>query len=129
MYHPTIHTVTSQPPVLIVSAKYMYRFAFAVVAPCFGPELQVIVPMCIPHQMPTYFIGLIQSVLGSTLGGLRFNPSTDGARSVARSASWMVRHGVTNGVRPRTLIPPAQGARSACRVRFSMRGPRRFIRA
>src|SRR5947208_6726055 len=107
----------------------MYRFAVAVGAPCLGPELHVIVPMCMPHQMPTYFIGLIQSVLGSTLGGLRFSPRTDGARSVARSASWMVRHGVTNGVRPRTLIPSAQGARSACSVRLSMRGPRRLIRA
>src|SRR2546425_3695945 len=59
--------------------------------------------MCIPHQMPTYFIGLIQLVFPRTLGRFRFRPSSDGARSVARSASWMVRHGVTNGVRPRTL--------------------------
>src|SRR2546427_8883511 len=66
-----------------------------------------LVPMCMPHQMPTYFIGLIQLVFSMTLGGLRFRPSTDGARSVARSASWIVRHGVTNGVRPRTLIPSA----------------------
>src|SRR3989454_447911 len=107
----------------------MYRFAFAVVAPCLGPELHVIVPMCIPHQMPTYFIGLIQLVFPRTLGGLRFRPSTDGARSVARSASWMVRHGVTNGVRPRTLMPSAYGANAACSVRFSMRAPRRFMRA
>src|SRR2546427_481754 len=42
--------------------------------------------MCMPHQMPTYFIGLIQLVFGMTLGGLRFKPSRDGARSVARSA-------------------------------------------
>src|SRR2546427_8480501 len=75
--------------------------------PILGPELHVIVPMCMPHQMPTYFIGLIQLVFSMTLGGLRFRPSTDGARSVARSASWIVRHGVTNGVRPRTLIPSA----------------------
>src|SRR2546426_2237783 len=60
-----------------------------------------------PHQMPTYFIGLIQLVFSMALGGLRFRPSTDGARSVARSASWIVRHGVTNGGRPRTLIPSA----------------------
>src|SRR5437016_8319877 len=107
----------------------MYRFVFAVVAPCLGPELHVIVPMCMPHQMPTYFIGLIQLVLWSTLGGFRLRPSTDGTRSVARSASWMVRQGVTNGVCPRTLTPSAQGARSACNVRPSMRGPRRFMRA
>ena len=79
----------------------------AVVAPCLGPELHVIVPMCMPHQMPTYFIGLIQLVFGTTLGGLRFRPSTEGAKSVARSASWMVRHGVTNGVRPYTFVPSA----------------------
>ena len=59
-----------------------------------GPELHVIVPMCMPHQIPTYFIGLIQLVFWMTLGGLSFRPSSDGARSVARSANWMVRHGV-----------------------------------
>src|SRR5213076_2212581 len=107
----------------------MYRFVFAVVAPCLGPELHVIVPMCMPHQMPTYFIGLIQAVLGSTLGGFRFRPSTDGARSVARSASWMVRHGVTNGVRPRTLTPSAYGASAARSVRSCIRAPARNIRA
>src|SRR5207249_8650023 len=84
-------------------------FVFAVVAPCLGPELQVMAPMCIPHQMPTYFIGLIQLVFWMTLGGFRFRPSTDGASSVARSASCIVRHGVTNGVCPRTLIPSAYG--------------------
>ena len=89
-----------------------------------GPEAQVIVLMCIPHQMPTYFIGLIQSVLGRTFGGLRLRPSTEGARSIARSAIWIVRHGVTNGVRPRTLIPSAMAARSARRVRaFHARRP------
>jgi hypothetical protein len=64
----------------------MYRFAFAVVAPCFGPDAHVIVLMCMPHQMPTYFIGLIQLVFWMTLGGLRLSPITDGARSAMRSA-------------------------------------------
>src|SRR6266446_4761084 len=92
---PVFHPSTSTPPRPLAAAKSMYRFVFAVVAPCFGPELQVIVLMCIPHQMPTYFIGLIQSVFASTLGGLRFSPITDGARSAARSAIWIVRQGVT----------------------------------
>src|SRR5687768_11446495 len=117
---PTFHPSTSTPPILLAAAKSMYRFVFAVVAPCFGPDAHVIVLMCIPHQMPTYFIGLIQSVLGRTLGGLRFKPRTDGTRSPARSASWIVRQGVTNGVRPRTLIPSACGARFACKDRKSV---------
>src|SRR5688500_2312506 len=107
----------------------MYRLALAVVAPCFGPELQVMVLICMPHQIPTYFIGRIQSVLGSALGGLSLRPSSEGASRVRLSASWMVRHGVRNGVRPRTLIPSAIGARSARRVRLSPRCPARFIRA
>jgi hypothetical protein len=102
---------------------------FAVVAPCFGPEPHVIVLMCIPHQMPTYFIGLIQLVFSITLGGFRLRPSTDGTRSSTRSATWIVRHGVSNGVRPRTLIPSLCGASAARRARFSIREPARFIRA
>src|SRR5262245_19978029 len=98
----------------------MYRLAFAVVAPCLGPELQVQVLMCMPHQMPTYFIGLIQSVFAIALGGLRLSPSTAGTRSAARSASWIVRQGVLKGVRPRTFTPSAQGANAACNVRFSI---------
>src|SRR5438093_11038546 len=101
----------------------MYCLVFAVVAPCLGPELHVIVLMCMPHQIPTYFIGLIQSVFAMTLGGLRFRPMTEGESSVTLSAIWIVRHGVTNGVRPRTLTPSAIDARSAWRVRVSMRGP------
>src|SRR5207247_11031935 len=126
---PTFQPSTSTPPNPLAAAKSMYRFVFAVVAPCLGPELHVIVPMCMPHQMPTYFIGLIQLVLWMTLGGLRLRPSTDGARSVARSASWIVRHGVTNGVWPRTLIPSAIGARAARSVVDCMRGPARNMRA
>ena len=117
MFQPS----TSTPPKPLAAAKSMYRFVFSVVAPCFGPELQVMVLMCIPHQMPTYFIGWIQSVLASALGGLRLRPSSEGARSVARSASWMVRQGVTNGVRPRTLMPSAIGASAARRSRLSVR--------
>src|SRR5207245_9215260 len=94
---PRFQPSTNTPPMPLADAKSMYRFAFAVVAPCLGPGLKVMVPMCMPHQMPTYFIGVIQSVLGSTLGGLRLRPRTDGTRSVARSASWMVLQGVTNG--------------------------------
>src|SRR5206468_7385400 len=97
---PVFHPSTSTPPKPFAAAKSMYRFVFAVVAPCFGPELQVIVPMCIPHQIPTYFIGWIQSVLARTFGGLSLRPRKIGARSVARSATWIVRHGVTNGVLP-----------------------------
>src|SRR6185503_7373633 len=107
----------------------MYRFVFAVVAPCFGPELHVIVLTCIPHQIPTYFIGLIQSVLGNTLGGLRFSPRSAGARSPARSATWIVRQGVWKGVRRRTFTPSTMGASEARSVRFSMRPPTRFMRA
>ena len=70
----------------------LHDFAFSVVAPCNNPELQVIVRMCIPHQIPTYFMGRIQLTSSKALGGFRFRPSTEGARSVARSASWMVLH-------------------------------------
>src|SRR5918992_2882492 len=107
----------------------MYRRALAVVAPCLGPELQVMVLMCIPHQIPTYFMGRIQSVLASAFGGLSLRPSREGAKSVARLASWIVRHGVVNGVRPRTLTPSAMGASAAVRTRLSVRGFRRNIRA
>ena len=44
----------------------------------------------------------------SAFGGLRFRPSSDGADPSTRSASWIVRHGVTNGVLPRTFTPSAQ---------------------
>src|SRR5918992_4583358 len=76
--HPTFQPSTRTPPMPFAAAKSIYRFVFSVVAPCFGPELQVIVPMCMPHQIPMYFIGLIQSVVASAFGGLRFNPRTDG---------------------------------------------------
>src|SRR5207247_9822654 len=121
------HPHRGAPPCRFAPAKSMLCFVFAVVAPCFSPELHVIVPMCIPHQMPTYFIGLIQSVLAMTLGGLRFSPMTDGESSVTLSAIWIVRHGVTNGVWPRTFTPSAIGARSACTLRLSMRGPRMLL--
>src|SRR5262245_15514470 len=107
----------------------MYCLARWVVAPCRAPDAHVIVPMCIPHQIPTYFIGLIQSVLGSTLGGFRLRPSTEGARSIARSAIWIVRHGVMNGVFPVTLVLSAIGASAARSVFPSMAPPLRFIRA
>ena len=74
----------------------MYRFVFAVVAPCLGPEAHVSAPMCIPHQMPTYFIGRIQSNPRMTgvkiaLGGPAVNMYPEafagiGADIVARSA-------------------------------------------
>src|SRR3954471_2386140 len=107
---PTFHPSTSTPPSPFAAAKSMYCLVFAEVAPCFGPELQVMVLMCMPHQMPTYFMGLIQLTSLKTLGGLRLRPSTEGERSAARSASWMVRHGVMNGACPRTLSPFCQGA-------------------
>src|SRR5690348_5532505 len=97
----------------------MYRFAFAVVAPCFGPSFHVLMPRCIAHQMPSYFIGVIQLVFSIRLGGLSLSPSTDGARSSTRWASWMVRQGVTNGARPRTLMPSAHGASAARSVLLS----------
>jgi hypothetical protein len=126
--HPTFHPSTSTPPNPLAAAKSMYRRAFSVVAPCRGPEPQVMTPMCMPHQMPTYFMGRIQSADGSALGGLRLRPSTAGTRSPARSAIWMVRHGVLNGVRPRAFTPSAMGANAACSVRLSPRSPFRNIR-
>src|SRR5215204_3687655 len=106
----------------------MYRFVFSVVAPCLGPELHVMVFTCIPHQMPTYFIGLIQLVLAIALGGLSLRLRTDGASSVTLSASWIVRHGVRKGVRPRAFTPSTIGASAARSVRFSIHGPARNIR-
>src|SRR3954468_23971422 len=103
----------------------MYLRVFAVVAPCLGPDDHVIVLTCMPHQMPTYFCGLIQLTSAIRLGSLSLRPSSDGTRSWMRSASWMVRHGVLNGVRPRTFTPSAHGASAACSVRFSMRAPAR----
>ena len=55
------------------------------------------------------------------------DPATGSAAGCA--AAWMVRHGVTSGVCPRTLMPSAHGASAACRVRPSIRGPRRNILA
>src|SRR5437773_1093837 len=40
--------------------------------------------MCMPHQMPTYFIGVIQLVIWMTLGGFKFRPSTDGDGQATR---------------------------------------------
>src|SRR5512146_386185 len=98
----------------------MYFFAFSVVAPCCGPVDHVHLFMCMPHQMPTYFIGLIQSAFGRRLGGFRFRPNTEGARSLTRSAVWSVRQGVLNGVWPRTFTPSTQGCSAACSTRLSM---------
>src|SRR5690349_12915867 len=101
----------------------MYLRVFAVVAPCFGPCDQVMVFRCIPHQIPSYFIGWIQRVSAICDGGLRLRPSTDGTRSATRSATCTVRHGVRSGVRPRTLMPSAHGASAALSVRPSIDGP------
>src|SRR5918995_7496666 len=84
--HPVFHPSTSTPPNPLVAAKSMYRRALAVVAPCLGPELQVIVPMCIPHQMPTYFMGRIHSVPASAFGGVRLRPSSEGGKGVTPAA-------------------------------------------
>jgi hypothetical protein len=85
--------------------------------------------MCIPHQIPTYFIGRIQLVFAIRLGGLSLRPRSEGERSVVRSATWMVRQGVWNGVRPRTFTPSAMGASAARRILVSVRSFRRNIRA
>ena len=84
--------------------------------------------MCMPHQMPTYFIGSIQLVSSIRLGGLRFNPMTDGTSPAGSSASWIVRHGVSNGVRARAFTPSTMGASAARSVRFSRTGPARNMR-
>jgi hypothetical protein len=84
--------------------------------------------MCMPHQMPTYFIGSIQLVLARAFGGLRLRPSTEGARSSARSAIWMVRHGVAKGVRPRAFTPSASGASAARSRRLSRKSLARNMR-
>jgi hypothetical protein len=76
--------------------------------------------MCMPHQMPTYFIGFTQLTSPSAFGGFRLRPSTDGTRPASLSASWIVRHGVFNGVRPRTFTPSARGASDVRSVRSSM---------
>src|SRR2546428_13415750 len=89
---PRFQPSTNTPPSPLAAAKSMYRFAFAVVAPCLGPALHVIVPMCMPHQMPTYFMGLIQLVLSSLFGGVGVRPRTDGGRTVAGTATRTVRH-------------------------------------
>src|SRR6185503_16926817 len=104
----------------------MYLLVFAVVAPWSGPLLHVIVLTCIPHQMPSYFIGRIQLGSAIRLGGLSLSPSTEGASCSGRSASWMVRHGVTKGVRPFTATPSAQRASVVLSVRLSLR-PTRYI--
>ena len=83
---------------------------------------------CIPHQMPTYFSGVIQCVSAMRLGGLRLSVSSCGWRSSALSAIWIVRQGVMSGVWPRTLTPSAHGASAARSVRLSIRGPARNMR-
>src|ERR1043166_8484522 len=68
LFQPSI----KPPPKPFLAAKSMYRLAFAVVAPCFGPEFHVALSRCIAHQMPTYFIGFTQLTSPSWLGSLRF---------------------------------------------------------
>ncbi len=85
----------------------------AVVAPCFGPELQVQIPRCMPHQIPTYLPGLIHEVSASRLGSLRLRIRWDVTRSPGVVAIWIVRHGETKGAFALTLAPSAHGTRSA----------------
>ena len=121
---PSLLGLNLNPPNKLASTDWIHPMKY--VGP--GPG-SVIVPMCIPHQIPTYFIGWIQSVLASLFGGLRLRPRSEGASPVALSATCMVRHGVTNGVRPRTLTPSAIGARAAVSSRLSVRVPWRNMRA
>ena len=102
---------------------------FAVVAPCLGPDDHVIVLMCIPHQIPTYFIGIDPAVLAEDVRRIEVEAQQRRREILVRSASWIVRHGVTNGVLPRTFTPSAHGASAARSVRLSMRGPARNMRA
>ena len=106
----------------------MYCRVFAVVAPWVGPCPHVIVLTCIPHQIPSYFIGVIQRVSAIRLGGFSRSESVLGARSSGRSASCTVRQGVWNGVRPFTAAPSFHLASDAVSVRDSLR-PCRYIPA
>ena len=79
------------------------------VAPCFGPEAQVSVSRCMPHQMPTYLKGLNQDTSPSAFGSLRLRIRSDMYRPAASSAICSVRQGVANGAVRRTRAPSDDG--------------------
>src|SRR5690349_20132803 len=73
LYQPSTRT----PRKPFAAAKSMYRFVSAVVAPCFGPELHVFWPRCMPHQIPTYLYGFTHDTSPRLFGSLRFRSRLD----------------------------------------------------
>jgi hypothetical protein len=62
--------------------------------------------------MPMYFMGSIHEVSAILHGSFRFSMRCDSRRPPARSASWIVRHGVVIGVEAFTFTPSGHGTRS-----------------
>src|SRR3989337_3760658 len=104
--HPVFHPSISSAPSPFFEAKSIYRFAFSVVAPCLPLFIsQVLLPRCISHQIPIYFIGLIQDTSSTRLGSFKFSIVRELTRSTASSPININLHGVTNGVLVFTFIP------------------------
>ena len=80
------------------AAKRIYRSIFSVVAPCLGPCSQVMVFICMPHQIPMNFIGRIHEVSSILQGSLRFNIIREATMSCKVLVSTTIRHGVLKGV-------------------------------
>ena len=70
---------------------------FAVVAPCLGPSSQVIVLICIPHQIPMNFMGLIHDVSSILQGSLRFSMIREATICRKSSVQMTMRQGVEKG--------------------------------
>src|ERR1035437_6276553 len=98
----------------------MYSRVFLVVAP--RPSelpspgllgLQVYLPRCIRHQMPTYLPGLIREVSAMREGGLRLSAVADVFSTISDSLSLIItnRQGETAGAERLTLTPSDHGAR------------------
>ena len=97
----------------LAAAKSMYLLAFSVVAPWRSLITQLSTPKCMPHQIPTYFIGRIQSVVSNTHGSFRFRINPELISPTAFGAICMVLQGVWK-VPPviRAFTPSGQGASS-----------------
>ena len=106
---------------LLAAAKSMYLLAFSVVAPWRSSIVHVSTPKCIPHQIPTYFMGLIQSVVSSAQGSFKFRIRPEFIKPTASLVICIVRQGVvTLPPAKRAFIPSGHGANSDLKLHASV---------
>src|SRR5687767_9134238 len=91
----------------------MYCLVLSVVAPCRGPDPQVNLSMCMPHQMPMNLRGLIQAVSGNLFGSFKFNTKYEVSRPPGELAICIVRQGDWSGATALTAAPSAHGTSRA----------------